>query len=95
VVLVDRATSAHNLAKLLERLVKVFVGPVLAKSFDKDIAVLLAAPVHFLIEGKRTADFSVDLRVLDFFSELASIEVVGKSCVGVVKVLKLRSGRVK
>lgn len=94
-VLVDRATSAHNLAKLLERIVKVLVGPVLAKSFDKDIAVLLTAPVHFLIEGKRTADFSVDLRVLDFFSELASVKVVGKSCVSVVKVLKLGSGRVQ
>lgn len=70
---------------------EVLVCPVLAESLNEDVAVLLPAPVHFLVEGKCAADFTVDLGVLDFLRELASIQVVGKSCVGVIEVLKLGS----
>ena len=75
-VLVDRAPSTHDLTELRERVIKVLVGPILAKALDEDVRVLLPASVHFFVEGKRAAHFTVNFRIPNFFSKLAGIQVV-------------------
>lgn len=69
------------------------MSPVCTEALHKNVAVRLSTPVHILIERERTTDLAVELGELDPFGELAGIQVVGKSRVGVVKVLQLGSTR--
>jgi hypothetical protein len=78
------------MTELRERVIKVLVGPILAKALDEDVTVLLPASMHFLVERKRAAHFAVNFRIPNFFSKLAGVQVVGKSDVCVVEVLELR-----
>jgi len=91
VVLIDRAPCTHNLTELRKGIVEVLVSPLPPKALDKDVAVLLRRPMHVLVERECATHFAVKLWELYSFSELAGIEVVGKPCVRIVKVLQLRS----
>ena len=67
------------------------MSPVCSEALHKNVAVRLSTPVHVFIERERTTDLAVELGELDPLGELAGIQIVSKSRVGVVKVLQLGS----